>query len=98
MPDHVHGLLAIAPIADEAQPPPALGRIVNVFKSVASYRVRNLEERAGLSGSLFQRGFHDRVIRSDEEQRQVEWYILENPARWAASRMTSGKDSDRGLA
>ncbi len=91
MPDHVHGLLAIAPNADEAQTPPALGRIVNVFKSVANRQVRNLEERAGMSGSLWQRGFYDRVVRSDEELRQIEWYILENPARWAASRMSSGK-------
>ncbi len=90
MPDHVHGLLTLAPMANEAEAPPTLGRIVNVFKSIANHQVRQLDERTGLSGSLWQRGFHDRVVRSDDEMHQIEWYIKENPARWAASRMTSG--------
>ncbi len=44
MPDHVHGLLALAPDVDAVQLPPALGRIVNVFKSIASHQVRHLDE------------------------------------------------------
>ena len=97
MPDHVHGLLAIVTNDDAIQPPPALGRLVNVFKSVANHRVKQLDEGARLSGRLWQRGFHDRVVRSDDEMRQIEWYIKENPARWAASRMTSG-DAGSGVS
>ena len=99
MPDHIHGLLAIAPSADEAGAAPALERVVNVFKAVANHRVRKLDERADLFGSLWQRGFHDRVVRSDDEMRQIEGYIAENPARWAASRMSlGGVDGGASLA
>ena len=99
MPDHVHGLLEMGPNAGEGPPHLALGRIISVFKSVANHQVRNLDGRAAMSGSIFQRGYHDRVVRSDEELRHIEWYIAENPARWAASRMSSGDaGSDPSLA
>ncbi len=88
MPDHVHGIVEIRPSQDD-QAPLALGQVISVFKSVANHSVRKMDERAGVSGSIWQQGYHDRVVRSDEELRQIEWYIKENPARWAASRMSA---------
>ena len=99
MPDHVHGLLASNAMADPTQPPPGLGRIVSVFKSVATHAIRQRDGRVRMTGPVFQRGFPDRVVRSDDEMRQIEGYIAENPARWAASRMTSDSaGSGVGLA
>jgi len=84
MPDHVHGLLTIRPDEDRAIESPSLGRVVGAFKSVAWRRTRRHLEN---SAQLWQRGYHDRVVRSDDECRQFEWYIAENPARWATTRM-----------
>ncbi len=89
MPDHVHGLLDLLPDTDDGRSSVALGQIISVFKSVSTRQARDLDEHAGRSGSLWQRGYHDRVVRTDDEMRQIEWYIAENPARWAASRMSS---------
>ncbi len=99
MPDHVHGVLAILPDAGAAKPPPTLGRIVSVLKSTTTHHTRALRASGGLSGPLWQQGFHDRVVRSDDELRQIEGYIQENPVRWASLRISSEhEESNDGLA
>jgi putative transposase len=90
MPDHVHGVLEIGPVTDD-RPKLTPGQVISTFKSVANHVTRQLDERAGRSGSMWQQGYHDRVVRSDDELRQFEWYITENPARWAVSRMVVGE-------
>ncbi len=84
MPDHVDGLLTIVPDKELAVETPSLGRVIGAFKSGAWRRTRS---HLGEPAQLWQRGYHDRVVRSDDECRQFEWYIAENPARWAAARM-----------
>ena len=86
MPDHVHAMLTIVPSPSGTSTTPSLGQIIGAFKSIAWHRVR----AAGFEdGDMWQRGYYDRVVRSEDELRQIEWYIAENPARWAASRMVS---------
>ena len=36
----------------------------------------------GLIGKLWQRGYHDHVIRNEEDYRSIWEYIDNNPARW----------------
>ena len=84
MPDHVHGLLTILPASGAMEKSPSLGAIVGGFKSISWHQARQM---GSASGHLWQRGYHDRVVRSDDECHQFEWYIAENPARWAAARM-----------
>jgi putative transposase len=31
---------------------------------------------------VWQRGFHDRVVRNDDEFDRIAWYIVTNPERW----------------
>jgi hypothetical protein len=38
----------------------------------------------GIAPRVWQRGYHDRIIRDDEELSKARWYIRTNPARWAA--------------
>jgi REP element-mobilizing transposase RayT len=84
MPDHVHGLLTILPGDASKEMRPSFGRIVGAFKSLSWRRAWAV----GLIHDPFwQRGYHDRVVRPDDECHQFEWYITENPARWAAARM-----------
>lgn len=70
MPDHFHGLLiGNGPSAD-------LLLAVRNFKGAAATCARRL----GIS-ALWQKGFHDHVIRSEESLNRVAWYILMNPVR-----------------
>jgi REP-associated tyrosine transposase len=71
MPDHFHGVLCL----HEFRSP--LSQIVNLFKGDATRAIRALPGRSGLR--VWQRGFHDRVVRSDPEWRRIRRYIDQNP-------------------
>ena len=93
MSDHVHGLIEIVPSetgeAGTDQISPALSDIVGAFSSLSARNANRVLGRRGVS--FWQRGYYDRVIRTDDELERSRWYIEENPARWAASRYT-GED------
>ncbi len=73
MPDHVHGILVLA------DPVLTLGQVVNLFKGAATTAIRAAGDRIG---SVWQRGFHDRVIRDVAEWHSIRRYIRDNPQRW----------------
>ncbi len=74
-PDHVHSVLWVEPSATT----PALGQVIGAFKSLSWRRVREL---TSVADPLWQRGYHDRVIRSDAELERTHTYIIDTPARW----------------
>jgi REP element-mobilizing transposase RayT len=79
MPDHVH--LLVLHVGEER------GRI-SVELLVAALKAHvTREARCGgilaMQQPLWQRGFYDRVIRSDEELQSCREYIATNPIRWA---------------
>ena len=69
MPNHVHILLTIAD-SDERT---TVSNIVGNMKRYATMRIGK---------SLWQKGFHDRVVRDEEEFRAKWMYIETNPLRW----------------
>lgn len=70
MPDHFHWLLELK--SD------SLSRVIARTKSRASVVVNAAQGRAG---SIWQRGFHDRAIRREEDFRALARYIIRNPVR-----------------
>jgi REP element-mobilizing transposase RayT len=87
MPNHVHGILDLTQRSagsGQGGRMPALGSIVGSFKSAVSSRVNTLRNTPGTT--IWQRGFHDRVIRTDEELFKVRKYIAENPLAWHLDR------------
>ena len=58
-----------------------LSEIVRGFKTFSARRVNEI--RGSSHVPVWQRGFYDRVIRREEELRQVREYIVNNPRRWA---------------
>ena len=70
MPDHVHWLLVLHR--------GSLSRLVQATKSQSAIA---FNRRQSVSGSLWQKGFHDQAIRGDEELRSVAWYVVANPIR-----------------
>ena len=60
--------------------PGSLSAIVQNFKSISA---RSMNAARGMLGApIWQRGFYERIIRTEEELRAIGEYILANPARW----------------
>lgn len=64
----------------------SVSRVVQAFKSLTTvYYVRGVNERnwSPFSGRLWQRNYHERIIRNDEEMSAIREYIRFNPMKWA---------------
>jgi REP element-mobilizing transposase RayT len=70
MPDHVHGVLALAS-----------GSLPDAMRSFKGYSGRRLSELRASGGPIWQRGYHDHALRHDESVRQAIGYCLANPVR-----------------
>jgi REP-associated tyrosine transposase len=59
----------------------ALGHIVRSFKAASTKAIRALE--TGGPQVVWQRGYHEHVIRSEAALARIRQYIVDNPAKWA---------------
>jgi putative transposase len=59
----------------------SLSTIVGSFKSAATKRINRMRGTPG--GVIWQRGFYERIIRSDEALYRIRKYIQDNPRRWS---------------
>ena len=82
MPNHLHILLSLHDDSGGASPSPTLFDVIRVFKSLST---RLSKELRGDS-LLFQRSYHEHVIRGAADYRQFWEYIDTNPAKWAEDR------------
>ncbi len=81
MPDHLHGILTLA-ASDSGV---SLSQVVSRFKSFSTrlYRQGVRDQAWPECGArLWQRSFHERVIRNDEALAARRQYIQDNPRRW----------------
>ncbi|WP_306533111.1 transposase [Geobacter sp.] len=53
---------------------------MRVFKSLSAIAVNRLLDRS--ERPLWQRNYHERIIRSDDELNAARKYIEENPLKW----------------
>lgn len=70
MPDHLHWL-----ISPESE---CLSRIIQRVKSRSAIAINRA---LNTSGPVWQRGFHDRAVRNDEDIRAIARYVVANPLR-----------------
>ena len=73
MPNHVHILLRIKESDGRQIAAPTLQTVIGNMKRFVSMQI---------GYSIWQRSFHDHVIRDDEDYCRIAQYIEENPARW----------------
>lgn len=71
MPDHAHWLLQLGETEE-------LESLVSRLKGTSA---REVNAVLGRQGAVWQRGFHDRALRSDEDTLVVARYIVANPLR-----------------
>jgi REP element-mobilizing transposase RayT len=77
MPDHIHAILWLAEGAATG-----LQSVVGLFKAGCTRGCRRLGLIPASCPTIWQRGFSDRIIRTEQELAALRRYILENPRLW----------------
>jgi len=80
MPNHLHLLLYLAPTSLGAHSR-TLSDVIGRLKSVSARRILASEYWPG--GPVWQRSFHDHIVRPNEDLAALRHYIASNPTRWA---------------
>ena len=68
--------------------PKSLGSLIAGFKSAVTKRINTSRETPGMP--VWQREYHDRIIRDDLELERIRRYITDNPAAWDRDRQNPG--------
>jgi len=77
MPNHLHMVIVIGRESRRPQAAPTISHIINQFKGVVS-------KRAGFS--IWQKSFHDHIIRNEADYIRIAEYIENNPLKWTKDR------------
>ena len=55
---------------------PALGTIIDTYKAAVTRKINNPDLK------IWQRSYHDHIIRNEKSLNKLREYVLYNPARW----------------
>jgi len=84
MPNHMHGIVFIdrerARHASPLQQAPSLGAVIGSFKSAAARDINR--QRATPGEPVWQRNYHEHVIRNEKTLSEIREYIANNPLKW----------------
>jgi len=64
-----------------ASPSPTLFDVIGAFKSISTIKVNKLLGRRGVP--LWQRSYYEHIVRTGEDLRKIQRYILEKPLMWS---------------
>lgn len=87
MPNHLHGIVVIHDRTSGAEAWPSecarkpLGRLIGAFKTVSSKQINLLQGTPGTR--IWQRDFHDRIVRDASRLEFIRRYIQSNPKHWS---------------
>ena len=85
MPNHLHGIIVVIEGDTSRSAPnqkmPALGDIMRAFKSISAIDVNRILSRR--DQPVWQRNYHDHIIRNERDLDNRRQYIVDNPGRWA---------------
>ncbi|WP_434687775.1 transposase [Pseudanabaena minima] len=82
MPNHIHGIIVLKSQNESSM---ALGDIIHRFKSHTTAKYRhgvNQEKWQTFVGRLWQRNYHEHIIRTEESLDRLRQYIANNPLVW----------------
>ncbi len=74
MPNHIHAIITI----ENSDNNPSLDKIIGLYKSGVSRKVKMVSPNM----LIWQRSFHDHVIRNEESYEKIWNYIQNNPEKW----------------
>ena len=94
MPNHIHGIIILIDADDVGagfKPAPTdltkyypLSEIVRAFKTFSSRHVNELRITPGIP--VWQRNYHEHIVRNENELNRIREYIINNPLRWQYDR------------
>ena len=106
MPNHVHATLSLSDaLRAGLRPTPteaisywreSLSGVVRAFKAFSARKINGAQRSYGLP--VWQRGFHDRVVRNPAELREIHKYMAENPARWQFDEENPDRQAERNMS
>ncbi|MEG1044002.1 MAG: transposase [Oscillospiraceae bacterium] len=80
MPNHIHMVIVIDEERAEQSPSPTISDIICTFKSLTT-KLSNANDN--ITGrKIWQRSFHDHIIRNENEYQKICQYIDTNPQKW----------------
>ena len=97
MPNHIHGIINIVhPVGASCARPPAeliagehssplrgpsqtVGAIVRGYKAAVTSAINKMNNK---SNSVWQRNYHEHIIKNDESHIKIADYIVNNPCTW----------------
>jgi len=89
MPNHIHGIIIINNRINElsraqASGTPTIGQIIRSFKSKSTLEYIKYinDNNLNVSGKIWQRSFHDHIIRNEKSLDAIRNYIAINPENW----------------
>ena len=84
MPNHIHGIIIINPCRGRACPARTLDGLLSIaigsFKSAVTKHINEIRRTPGVE--IWQRSFHDHIIRNDTDINRSRDYIINNPNQW----------------
>ena len=75
MPNHIHGIIIISERSGGESP--SLSKIIQGFKSVSTRMCFKYDHK-----TIWQRNYHEHVIRDQEDYERINEYIETNPMKW----------------
>jgi carbamoylphosphate synthase large subunit/REP element-mobilizing transposase RayT len=79
MPDHVHVLWEPSIKGDNAEGKPVFWSLAELVRSIKTFSAREINKAEGSHGSIWEKEWHDRVIRSETDLQEKFGYITRNP-------------------
>ncbi|MFH1593182.1 MAG: transposase [Candidatus Omnitrophota bacterium] len=92
MPNHVHGIICVGaadlralrrPLQNHNRSKMILSMVIHGFKSSAARRIHN---KLNNHLHVWQRSYHDHIIRNERSLRKIRRYIRNNPLLWKYDR------------
>lgn len=77
MPNHIHMILVIG-CDNEKKRNPSLDQVIGAYKSGVSREIHKIRDHF----PVWQRSFHDHVIRNQKDYERIWSYIDTNPVKW----------------
>jgi len=107
MPNHMHGIIVICddPVEATRRVAPtgaiprivagSLGAMIGQIKSITTKRINTLRHTPGQA--MWQRNYHDHIIRSEMALNNIRQYIAHNPMRWAEDEENPDRQPSRSV-
>ena len=77
MPNHLHAILLLGQDGGATH---ALPEVIRGFKTFSARRINETRSTGG--APVWQRGYHERVIRNEDSLAEIRKYVVSNPATW----------------